>query len=47
MHFERGNAFQNAENYIFLGKNKKKIFVPTLPKRFRPVTRNTLIFYLA
>ena len=25
----------------------KKICVPTLPKIFRPVTRNTLIFYLA
>ena len=27
MHFERGNAFQNAENYIFLGKNKKKRYL--------------------
>ena len=26
---------------------KKKICVPTLPNIFRPVARNTLIFYLA
>ena len=42
MHFERQNAFQNASNHIIF--QKKKICVPTLPKMFRPVTRNTLIF---
>ena len=33
---------------IFFQKKKiiKKICVPTLPKIFRPVTRNTLIFLL-
>ena len=43
MHFERRNAFQNASNYIFF---QKKIYMPiyTLPKIFRPVTQNTLIF---
>ena len=40
MHFERRNAFKNANNYIFLQKKNN----PTLPKIFRPVTRNTLIF---
>ena len=32
---------------IFLFPEKKNICVPTLPKISRPVTRNTLIFYLA
>ena len=40
MHFERRNAFQNALSYFFSEKNK---CMPTLPKIFRPVTRNTLI----
>ena len=45
MRFERRNAFQNALNYIFSRKKiLKKIFVPTLPKIFRPVTQNTFIF---
>ena len=46
MHFERQNAFQNALNYIFSRKKKqlKKTCVPTLPKIFISVTRNTLIF---
>ena len=29
------------------GSGELKICVPTLPKIFRPITRNTLIFYLA
>ena len=34
--------------YIFPGKKiLKKIYVPTLTKIFRPVTQNTLIFYMA
>ena len=47
MHFERQNVFQNTY-YIFFRKknNLKKICVPTLPKIFRPVTRNTLIFFI-
>ena len=32
---------------LFQSWGQKKICVPTLPKIFRPVTRNTLIFYLA
>ena len=34
---------------IFFSRKKviKKICVPTLPKIFRPVSRNTLFFYLA
>ena len=46
MHFERQNAFQNAKKIVFISKkkkNKQKICVPTLPKIFRPDTRNTLI----
>ena len=43
MHFERPNAFQSALNYIFF-QNKK--CVPTLPKLLRPVTQNTLIFFI-
>ena len=35
---ERRNAFQNALIYFV---PEKKICVPTLPKIFRPVTRNT------
>ena len=38
MHFERQNAFQNAYFiFFFFFRNKIKIFVPTLPKIFRPV----------
>ena len=52
MHFERHlalqkafqNAFQNA-NYIF--PEKKMCAYLTLPKIFGPVTRNTILFYLA
>ena len=49
MHFERQNAFQNAQNYIFFQQKKNKnICVPTLPKIFRPVTpKHTYFFYLA
>ena len=46
MHFERVNAFQNAY-YIFPVKKKKICVFTLLSKIFRPVTRNTLIFYLA
>ena len=42
MHFERQNAFQNSKNYFYF--SEKKICVPTLPKNFRPVTRNTHFF---
>ena len=52
MHFERRNAFQNAKNdFIFFfprKKNNKKRYVclpgPTVPKIYRPITWNTLIF---
>ena len=48
MHFERQKpfTFQNALNYILFPEKKiiKKMCVPTLPKIFKPVTRNTLIF---
>ena len=44
MHFERHFAFQNA---LILFFPEKKTCVHTLPKIFRPVTRNTLIFYFA
>ena len=43
MHFERRNVFQNAKKSIF---PRKKICVPNLPKIFRLVTRNTLIFLI-
>ena len=38
------NAFQNAYDFFFQKKKTiKKICVPSLPKMFRPITRNTLI----
>ena len=39
MHFER--HFCQEKNI------KRKYYVPTLPKIFKPFIRNTLIFYLA
>ena len=42
MHFERQNAFQNAFKKI--QKKNIQICVPTIPKIFTPVTRNTLFF---
>ena len=45
MHFERQDAFQNAIKLISFQKKVKKICVPTLPKIFRPVTRNTLFLF--
>ena len=45
MHFERHFFFQNAYKYFFPEKEIiKNICVPTLPKIFRPVARNTLLF---
>ena len=35
--------FKMHKKYIFRKKNEKKTRVSTLPKIFRPVTRNTLI----
>ena len=50
MHFERGNAFQNAESNIFFPdekkKMKKKTYVPTLPKIFKPYRKHTFLFGL-
>ena len=46
MHFERRNAFQNYIKKISQ-KKKEKRSVSTLPKIFRPVTQNTLIFFFA
>ena len=43
MHFERQMPFKMHKFFFFFQK-KKKISVPSLPKIFRPVTRNTLIF---
>ena len=40
MHFERQN---DIKLYFF---PEKKLFVPTLPKIPRPVTRNTLIIFI-
>ena len=45
MHLERRNNFQKCIKIKFFPDKKKS--VPTLPKIFRPVTGNTLIFYLA
>ena len=48
MYFEMQNAFQNVQNCIFFQKKKKlnKKGVLTLPKIFRSVTQNTLIFFI-
>ena len=48
MQYERRNAFSKCIKLYFFPekKKKKKIYVPTLPKIFRPVTRNTLIFFI-
>ena len=46
MHFERRNAFQNAQNFIFCQKKvikKKYVSLPYL-KFSDPFTQNTLIF---
>ena len=45
MHFERQNAFQNAQNYILFPEKKtikKNVCAYPYLKIFRPVTRNTL-----
>ena len=49
MHFERQICFSKCIKLYFFPVKKiiKKICVPTLPKIFRPLTRNTLIFHLA
>ena len=39
--------FKMHKIIYFFQKNIKKKYVPTLPKIFRPVTLNTLNFYLA
>ena len=36
--------FKMHKIILFPEKNIKRICVPTLPKMFRPVTRNTLFF---
>ena len=43
MHFEKLMPFI-MHKIIFVSKVKKKICVPSLPKIFSPVNRNTLIF---
>ena len=47
MHFERAKCLSKYINYVFFLEKKiiKKIGVPTLPKIFRLVTRNTLICF--
>ena len=44
MHFERQKCLSKCIKFYFFPE--KKICVPTLPKSFRPVTRNILIFFL-
>ena len=48
IHFERQMPFK-MNKIIFISRRRKifeKMCVPTLPKIFRPVARNTLIFFI-
>ena len=46
MNFEGNMPFKMHKIDFFFQKRKdfKKVYVPTLPKIFRPLTQNTLIF---
>ena len=49
LYFFQNLPFKIHKIIFFFQKNKnnlKKMCVPTLPKIFRPVTRNTLIFFI-
>ena len=40
----KGKTFFKMHKILFFFPENKKIYVPTIPKIFRPITRNTLIF---
>ena len=46
MHFERQKLPFKMHKIVFFSENSQNMCVPSLLKMFRPVTGNTLIFYL-